>query len=286
HAVAVSSGTTALELALAVLGIGPGDEVVTVSHSFIATANAVRRLGALPVFVDIEPTTFNIDPRRVAEAIGPRTRALLLVHQMGMPCDLMRLLPIAEARQLPVIEDAACAAGSEVLWQGRWQRIGRPHGLLACFSFHPRKLLTTGDGGMVTSADGALAARMRRLRVHGMGVDGDIRHRAGVVFERYVEPGFNMRLTDLQAAIGRVQLEKLPDLIGDPRGLAARYRDELSTIVGVVPPDEPSWARSNWQSYCIRLPDGITQRAALESLAARGVAARRGIMCAHREPAY
>ncbi|MCL4745304.1 MAG: DegT/DnrJ/EryC1/StrS family aminotransferase, partial [Burkholderiaceae bacterium] len=148
-AASVSSGTTALHCALLADGVGPGDEVITVSHSFIATANAIRCVGATPVFVDIEPNGSNIDPELAAAAVGARTRAILAVHQTGMPCDLARLVPLARDRGLVLIEDAACAAGSEILWQGQWTPIGAPIGDAACFSFHPRKVLTTGDGGMV-----------------------------------------------------------------------------------------------------------------------------------------
>jgi perosamine synthetase len=286
HAVAVSSGTSGLELSLAVLDIGAGDEVVTVSHSFIATANVVHRGGALPVFVDIARGTFNIDATKVEAAIGPRTRAILAVHQIGMPCDLAALTEIAARRGIPLIEDAACAVGSEILWHGEWQKIGRPHGLMACFSFHPRKVLTTGDGGMITTNDDRLAERMRRLRIHGIDIEAEVRHRSGVVVESYAEPGYNMRMTDFQAAVGRVQLGKLDAIVAERRRVASRYAERLATVAGVVVPAEPEWARSNWQSYCIGLPDHADQLAVMEQLAADGIASRRGIMCAHREPAY
>ena len=286
EAIAVNSGTAALELVLHALDIGPGDEVVTVSHSFIATANAVRRSGALPVFVDITPGTFNIDPIRTASAIGPRTRAILAVHQIGMPCDLAALAILAEARGLPLIEDAACAAGSEIEWQGRWERIGRPRGVAACFSFHPRKVLTTGDGGMITTNDRKLAGRMRRLRVHGIDIEGHVRHSAGVYIESYAEPGFNMRMTDFQAAVGRVQLTRLNEIVGRRRELARRYAQRLAAIPGIVPPHEPAWARSNWQSYCVGLPAACDQHEIMARMAKNGIASRRGILCAHREPAY
>ena len=286
HAIAVCNGTAALELALRALGVGPGGEVVTVSHSFIATANVVRRSGALPVFVDIAPGGFNIDPQQLAAAIGPKTQVILAVHQMGMPCDLAALAAIAETHGLPLVEDAACAIGSEILWRGDWRRIGAPHGVIACFSFHPRKVLTTGEGGMVTTNDPDLAARMRRLRVHSIDVDADVRHRSGVVTEQYAEPGFNMRMTDIQAAIGRVQLAGLPETIARRRALAAPYAQKLGAIAGIGLPQEPDWARSNWQSYCVGLPEGCDQYAVMRSLAAEGIASRRGILCAHREPAY
>jgi dTDP-4-amino-4,6-dideoxygalactose transaminase len=286
HAIAVSSGTSALELSLHALGISGGGEVVTVSHSFIATANVVRRAGAKPVFVDIAPGGFNIDPEKVAAAIGPDTRAILAVHQMGMPCDLAALAEIAAAHRLPLIEDAACAIGSEIRWRGEWERVGRPRGAVACFSFHPRKVLTTGDGGMVTTNDPELAARMRRLRVHGIDIEAEVRHRAGVVTEVYAEPGFNMRMTDFQAAIGRVQLAGLPDVVARRRALADRYAEKLGAIPGLRLPAEPVWARTNWQSYCVGLPDGCDQDMVMQSLADGGIASRRGILCAHREPAY
>ncbi len=286
QAVAVSNCTAALELLLHALGIGPGDEVVTPSHSFIAAANAIRRLGARPVFVDIGPEGYNADPQRVEDAIGPRTAAILAVHQLGMPCDLAALAGIAAARGLPLIEDAACAAGSEVLWQGSWERIGRPHGVAACFSFHPRKIMTTGEGGMITTADAAFAARLRRLRAHGMDLDTHARHLGGVLTERYDEPGFNMRMTDVQAAVGRVQLAGLDEEVRRRRALAARYASLLAAIPGLWTPAEPDWARCNWQSYCVRLPEGADQQTVMRRLADAGVASRRGVMCVHREAAY
>jgi len=286
HAVAVSSGTAALELTLYSLGIGNGDEVLTVSHSFIATANAIRRVGAMPVFVDIERETFNIDVAFVDAAIGPRTRAILAVHQMGMPCDLDALAGIAKSRGLILVEDAACAAGSETLKNGHWERIGRPRGAASCFSFHPRKVMTTGDGGMITTNDGALADRMRRLRTHGMDVPADIRHQSGVVLEKYTEPGFNLRMTDIQAAIGRVQLARLSDMLAGRRRVANQYRDRIAELPNVRFPYQPRWARTNWQSICVRLPDGVRQRAVMELMWSRGISTRRGVMNAHREPAY
>src|ERR1700726_1371032 len=186
HACAVSSCTTALHLALLAAGVGPGDEVITVSHSYIATANSVRYCGAVPVFVDITADQFNIDPDLIEAAITPLTRAILVVHQIGMPSDLARIVPIAEKHSLPLIEDAACAIGSEILWNGRWERIGKPHGDIACFSFHPRKLLTTGDGGMLTTANPAWDRQFRRWRQHGMSVPDLDRHASRtVVFEEY-----------------------------------------------------------------------------------------------------
>ena len=287
HACAVSSCTAALHLALLAIGVKPGDEVVTVSHSFIATANAIRYCGATPVFVDIDPATFNVDASQVEAAVGPRTRALLAVHQLGMPCDLAALSAIAARHSLPLIEDAACAAGSEIEWQGRWQRIGRPHGDVACFSFHPRKLLSTGDGGMLVTRDPALDRRFRLLRHHGMTASDLARHRSPTVsVESYAAVGFNYRLTDIQAAIGREQLRRLPEVVARRRALAAEYAGLLGGTPGITLPAEPRWARSNVQSFCVRLPDGCDQRAIMQRLLDDGIATRQGVMCAHREPAY
>jgi len=286
HACAVSSCTTALHLALVALGVGPGDEVVTVSHSFIATANAIRYCGATPVFVDVELDTFNLDPGAVARAFSDRTKALLLVHQLGMPCDLTRLVPMARARGVAVVEDAACAAGSELRWDGEWQRVGRPHGDVACFSFHPRKLLSTGDGGMLTTARADLDARFRLLRQHGMSVPDTVRHSSkDVVFESYPVLGFNYRLTDIQAAIGREQLARLATIVARRRELAARYTAVLAGLPDVSTPAEPAWARSNWQSYAVRVR-GDQQRAVMQRMLDDGISTRRGVMNAHAEAAY
>jgi perosamine synthetase len=294
HACAVSSCTTALHVALVALGVGPGDTVVTVSHSFIATANAIRYCGAVPVFVDVELATGNLDPAMLDGAIDERTKAVLSVHQLGMPCDMAAIVGIARRRGVPVIEDAACAIGSELAWHGEWQRIGRPHGDVACFSFHPRKLLSTGDGGMITTRDAALDARFRLLRQHGMSVPDTVRHASNaVIFEEYPLVGFNYRMTDIQAAIGREQLTRLPAIIERRRALAARYREQLADLDRVDAPCEPPWARSNWQSYAVRLRDAgpatagpAVQRAIMQTMLERGVSTRRGVMNAHREAAY
>jgi dTDP-4-amino-4,6-dideoxygalactose transaminase len=287
HACAVSNCTTALHLALRAAGVGPGDEVITVSHSFIATANSIRYCGAIPVFVDIQPETFNLDPALAAEAITPRTRAILCVHQIGMPCDLQALVALGRRHGLPVIEDAACAVGSEILCDGRWERIGKPHGDVACFSFHPRKLLTTGDGGMITTNNGEWDAQFRLWRQHSMGVPDSVRHKAGdVIFEDYTELGYNYRMTDIQAAIGREQLKRLPAMVERRREQVERYRQVLADIPGLELPHEPAWARSNWQSFCVRLPEHCDQHSVMQRMLDAGIATRRGIMCAHREPAY
>jgi perosamine synthetase len=288
HAVAVSNGTAALELSLRVLGVGPGDEVVTVSHSFIATANAVLAVGARPVFVDVEPDTFGMDPARLPGAIGPRTKAILCVHQLGLPCDLEGILRLAGQHGLPVVEDAACALGTEVRMGECWERIGKPHGLLACLSFHPRKIITTGEGGMLTTADGAIAGRLRALRNHAMSLAPEARDRDPFARERYDEPGFNLRMTDLEAAVGRPQLARLEEFLSERRRLAGEFFEDLQDHPVLLPPRERSVARANWQSYPTRLRQGchLSQDQVLHFFFDRGIACRRGLTNAHQEPAY
>jgi dTDP-4-amino-4,6-dideoxygalactose transaminase len=289
HAVAVANCTVALELALRCVGVRAGDDVVTVSHSFVATANSVIAVGARPVFCDVEEDTFGMDPRALERAITPKTRAIMAVHQVGMPCDLPALLAVAQRHGLPLIEDAACAIGSEIEVGGTFERIGKPHGAMACFSFHPRKIVTTGDGGMIVTKDPAHAARLRLLRQHAMSVPDTVRHHSDrVVFEEYLEPAYNYRLTDLQASVGRPQLARLAAIVAERRRLADRYAQALANNAMFAPPVERPGRRSSWQSYAISLREGaaLTQIEAMQALVDRGIACRRGIQNAHQEPAY
>jgi len=284
HAVAVSSCTTALHLALIVAGIGPGDEVVAPSLSFIATMNAARYVGAEPVFADVDAATLNLVPDTIAPRLTGRTRAVIVPDQAGVPADLDAIRALCEPRGIAVIEDAACAAGA--VYQGR------PAGAtasLATFSFHPRKLLTTGEGGMITTPDADAAARLRRLREHGMNVGAAERHASQQpVIERYLEVGYNYRMTDVQAAIGLVQLAKLGRQIERRRELAARYQRLLAGIPGLVTIGDPAYGTTNYQSFWVMLPDGfpVSRDDLMRMLADAGVSARRGIMAAHLEPAY
>jgi dTDP-4-amino-4,6-dideoxygalactose transaminase len=287
HACAVSNCTTALHLALLAVGAGAGDEVITVSHSFIATANAIHYCGATPVFVDIEPGSFNMDPALIEAAITARTKAIMCVHQLGMPCDLARIVALGRRRGIPVIEDAACASGSEILWNGQWEKIGKPHGDIACFSFHPRKVITTGDGGMITTANPAFDHKFRLWRQHSMSVPDTVRHGAReVIFESYPEVGFNFRMTDMQAAMGRVQLTRLSAIVTERRQIAHTYSARLARISGITVPAEPAWARTNWQSYCVELPEACDQRLVMQQMLDAGVSTRRGVMNAHLELPY
>ena len=285
HACAVSSATTGLHLALLAAGVGAGDEVITVSHSFIATANAIRYCGATPVFVDIKPGTFNIDSKSVERAISSKTKAIMTVHQIGVPCDLAALTAIASHAGIPLIEDAACAIGSK--YQG--EIIGKPHGVSAVFSFHPRKVLTTGDGGMITTSDPAMNAFFRKARQHGMSVNDLERHRSKTIqFENYEQPGFNYRMTDLQAAVGRIQLKRLPELLEDRNRIAARYQQAFAGLRGIEIPRIPEYATPNWQSYGFRITgeSPMDRNALMAALLEQKISTRRGVMCAHREPAY
>lgn len=287
HACAVSNCTTALHLALLAVGVEPGGEVITVSHSFIAGPNAVRYVGAEPVFVDIEACGYNIDPTLIARAITPATQAILCVHQMGMPCDMAAVMAVARAHGLPVVEDAACAIGARIRLDGEWREIGRPIGDVVCFSFHPRKILTTGEGGMLTTRNPEFDAFFRLARQHGMSVSDTVRHAsATVIFETYPILGYNYRMTDVQAAIGREQLKRLPGIVARRRALGDLFSAALHAMPGAEPPAEPDWARSNWQSYPVRLDSSIDQRRVMNRMLEQGVATRRGIMCAHLEPAY
>ena len=285
HAIAVSNCTAALHLALRALDIGPGDEIICPTLTFIATANAVVYCGATPVLVDVDSATYNIDPDAVAAAITPSTRAILAVHQLGLPADLERLNALADKHELTLIDDAACAAGARY----HDVRIGRPHGMLACFSFHPRKSITTGEGGMITTSDPTLAARVRRLRQHGMSLSDLDRHRGATIqFESYPEIGFNYRMTDLQAAVGVEQLRKLERVLTRRRALAHRYTEALASVPHLTTPVEPAGLAHPFQSYMVRIsPEASVGRDALMTrLLAEGIATRRGVMCIHREAPY
>jgi len=284
HAVAVSSCTTALHLAMLAAGVGPGDEVVVPSLSFIATANAVRYVGARPVFADVDAATLNLTPETVTPLLTERTKAVILVDQAGVPADLDAMRKLCEPLGIVVVEDAACAAGS--------QYRGRPVGAgadLAAYSFHPRKLLTTGEGGMIVTPDPQVAARLRRLREHGMDVSAAARHASRQpVIERYLETGFNYRMTDIQAAVGLVQLGKLGQMVRRRRELAERYQELLSVIPGLQMIADPGYGQTNFQSFWVLLPREVpvSRNELLQILATAGVSARRGIMAAHLEPTY
>ncbi|HOD11487.1 MAG TPA: DegT/DnrJ/EryC1/StrS family aminotransferase [Candidatus Omnitrophota bacterium] len=327
HACAVSSCTTALHLALLAVGVRPGDIVLTVSHSFIATANSARYCAAEPVFVDVEKDGYNMCPdhlekiltqeclrdaqglwyRHVKDLLSEesplvsmagdpsrrlgRIAAIIAVHQLGFPCQMERILTLAKRFNIPVIEDAAYGIGSEIsVDQGKtFEKIGKPHGDIACFSFHPRKILVTGEGGMLTTNDSAHDSFFRLFRHQGMGVSDLARHQANkVILEEYLVTGFNYRMSDIQASIGLGQLKKLPLLLAKLKEIAAFYADALSKISWLQLPSQAPYAINNWGSFPVRLtPQApVTQEQCMQRLLDRGIATRPGVMNAHRQKPY
>ena len=284
YAVAVSSCTTALHLALVVAGIGAGDEVICPSMSYIATANAIVHAGATPVFADVQPHTYNIDPADAEQKISAKTKAILIVHQIGMPADIDAFRQLCDHHGLVLIEDAACAAGSA--YKGK--KIGS-HSSLVCFSFHPRKVISTGDGGMITTDRKDYYERLKRLRQHGMSVNDRQRHEAkNLVFEDHLEVGYNYRLTDIQAAVGIKQLEKLDWIVAGRRKIAAAYNKAFAKLDCIDIPAEPDHCFFNYQSYVISVKPScpVSRNALMQALLDNGIATRRGVMTAHRETAY
>ena len=284
YAVAVSNCTTGLHLAMIVSGIGPGDEVICPSMSYIATANSITYVGATPVFAEVIPETYNLDPIDTEKRITSATKAILLVHQIGMPADIDAFKNLAKKYNLLLIEDAACAAGSAY----KGNKIGF-HSDLVCFSFHPRKVISTGDGGMVTTNNEAYYQRMKLLRQHGMSVNDRIRHESTkVIFEDHVEIGYNYRMTDIQAAVGIKQLEKLDWIVEERRKIALKYDKEFANIDCIRLPIEEDGYFSNYQSYSIYLKENapISRNDLMQKMLDAGVATRRGVMTTHRETAY
>jgi perosamine synthetase len=284
YGVAVSSGTAALHLSLLALSVGPGDEVVAPSLSFIATANAIRHAGAVPVFADVCEQTQNLTAHTIEQVLTPKTKAVILVHQGGTPADIGAVRKLCEPRGISIVEDAACALGS--VYEGR--PIGC-HSDLVVFSFHPRKVITTGEGGMIMTRSGEFAERMRRLREHAMSVSAADRHAASqVIIESYAETGFNYRMSDLQAAVGLVQVTRLDAILARRRKLAERYQQHLADVPGLRAACDPPYGRTNFQSFWIALPANfpVTRDDLLRRLMAFGISARRGFMAAHLEAAY
>jgi perosamine synthetase len=284
YAVAVSNCTTALHLAMIVAGIGPDDEVICPSMSYVATANSIKYTGAKPIFAEVNPKTYNLDVADTERKITPKTKAILLVHQIGMPADIDAFKRLADTYNLKLIEDAACAAGSA--FQGA--KIGS-HSELVCFSLHPRKVISTGDGGFITTNREDYYKRMKLLRQHGMSVNDRVRHEsAKVIFEDHVEVGYNYRMTDIQAAVGIKQLEKLDWIVEERRKVALQYHEAFRDIDFIRLPVEEKGYFSNYQSYSIYLKDTcpISRNDLMQKMLDAGIATRRGIMTSHRETAY
>ena len=284
YAVAVSNCTTALHLAMIISGIGPGDEVICPSMSYIATANAIKYVGATPVFAEVNPANYNLDIHDTEKKITDKTKAILLVHQIGMPADIDAFKELADKHHIKLIEDAACAAGSSY----KGSKIGS-HSELVCFSFHPRKVISTGDGGMITTSNEAYYNRLKLLRQHGMSVNDRARHESSkIVFEDHLEVGYNYRLTDIQAAVGIQQLEKLDWIIAKRRKIASRYHKAFKNIKCLQLPLEKRGYFSNYQSYSILLKDDcpVGRNELMQAMLDAGISTRRGIMTSHRETAY
>jgi perosamine synthetase len=284
HAIGVSSWTTGAFLVLHAWGIGPGDEVIVPSLTFIASVNVIRHVGATSVFAEIDPSTYNIDPADAARRITGRTRVIMPVDQLGLPCDIDAIGALARRHGLRVLDDAACAFGSV--------NNGRPVGALAdatVFSLHARKVVTTAEGGMITTDDAALAERLRRLRHQGMSLSDYARHAGPPTrFENYPEIGYNHRITDIQAAIGLAQLDRLNYILERRRAVAARYCAHLSGHPALIAPHVPPGLIHNWQSYQVRLREdaGLSRNAVMDRLFEMGIPTRRGVMASHLEPPY
>ncbi|WP_162052634.1 DegT/DnrJ/EryC1/StrS family aminotransferase [Pontibacter pamirensis] len=284
YAVAVSNCTTALHLSMIVAGVGVGDEVICPSMSYIATANAIKYVGATPVFAEVQPETYNLDPVDAERKITDKTKAILVVHQIGLPADIDAFKGLCERYNLKIIEDAACAAGSAY----KENKIGF-HSELVCFSFHPRKVISTGDGGMITTNREDYYTRLKLLRQHGMSVNDRVRHESNkVIFEDHVEVGYNYRMTDIQAAVGIKQLEKLDWIVSERRKIAAAYNEAFKDIDFILLPIEKEGYFSNYQSYSIYLKKEcpLDRNSLMQELLDKGIASRRGIMTSHRETAY
>ncbi len=285
HGVATSSCTTGLHLALHAVGVGKGDEVIVPSLTFIASPNSVLYTGADVVFCEVDRRTFNIDPNDVERRITKKTKAIMPIDQIGLACDIDPINALAAKHGLKVVEDAAPAIGAP--YKGG-KVGGRAHQVV--FSFHPRKVITTGEGGMITTSDDALATRLRTLRQHAMSVSDVARHQADrVINEEYPEVGFNYRMNDIQASIGIVQIGRLDDLLAARRARAERYNAELRTIRGLEIPYVPAYgAPHTYQSYMVTLTKDcpLEREDLMTRMLQRGIATRRGIMASHLEKTY
>ena len=284
HAVATTSCTTGLHLALHGAGIGKGDEVIVPSLTFIASANVILYTGADVVFCEVDKRTFNIDPNDIERRITPKTKAIMPIDQIGLGCDIDAIIEIANRHGLDVVEDAAPAIGES--YKDRKVGSTAHH---TVFRFHPRKVITTGEGGMITTSDETLAARLRTLRQHAMSVSDVARHQADrVIIEEYPEVGFNYRMTDIQASIGIVQMGRLDDLLAARRVRAERYNAELPQIRGLRIPFVPPYATHTYQSYMVTLTKDcpVEREELMTRLLRRGIATRRGIMASHLERTY
>ena len=276
---ATTSCTSALHLALLAIDVGPGDEVIVPAFTWVATANAVEYCGAKPVFVDINLSTFNMEPEQVESKITSRTKVLLPVHEFGLSAEMDVIMKIARKHNLSVVEDAACACGTRY----KGQHVGT-FGDVGCFSFHPRKAITTGEGGMLTTNDEKSAKLFEVLRSHGAESSDLSRHKSntGFILPEFNRLGFNYRMTDIQAAIGIEQMKRLDWILEQRRTRAQRYTEMLSELPGLVLPSEPDGYTHVYQSYVMLIEGGHAERDRVAlTMQAKGIATRQGTHAVH-----
>lgn len=279
HALAVSNCTTALHLALVALGVTEGDEVLVPAFTWVSTANAVMYCNATPIFVDVDPVTFNIDTTKIEEKITSKTKAIIPVHLFGLCADIDEIKRIAP--QLKIVEDGACAAGA-----GLRGRFAGSLGDIGCFSFHPRKSVTTGEGGMLTTNNDQLADKLNMLRNHGASISEEQRHKGP---KPYVLPdfdlvGFNYRMTDLQGALGVVQLNKLDKFINERNKWAQYYHEEFSEVEWLRRPIYSPEFKHGWQSYVLFVDESkspMKRNDLMEHLQQKGISTRPGTHAVH-----
>lgn len=283
HAVATSSCTTALHIALITLGVGKGDEVIVPSFSYIASANCIVHAGAVPVFVDIDPRTYNLDPEAVARAVTRKTKAIIAVHQIGLAADMAAIMAIAKKHSLFVIEDAACALGATI----RGKHVGR-FGHISAFSFHPRKAITTAEGGLLVTKNNSWAKTARMLRAHGSNMSVAARHQSHTVqFESFPVVGYNYRMSDIHAALGISQFRKFDYIMRRRQEIAASYTQAFADDDRIVTPFVPDGFHHTYQSYMVRIRGGNrVQKKIMQRMLDDGVATRRGVMTSHEEAPY
>jgi len=272
HAIAVSNGTATLHLALKVLGIGPGDEVIVPAFSYIATANVVELTGATPVFVDIDLSTYNINVEAIEAAVTEKTKAIIPVHEFGLACDIEKICSIAKHHNIHVIEDAACALGATQ--QGK--HVGS-FGVLGSFSLHPRKSITSGEGGVLLTDNGALAEKLRHLRNHGIDMREGVMH--------FVEAGFNYRLTDFQAALVLNQFQRLNSILERKNKLARMYLSEIKNTKLTLP-FVPTDRNHTWQTFHVLLNETLNQQQVMQDLKSKSIGSNYGAQCIPAQDYY
>jgi perosamine synthetase len=284
HAIAMNACTSAMHVAMKIAGVKYGDEVIVADSTCMANVNAINMAGAIPVFVDIDPDTYNIDPKLIEAKITAKTKVIMNIDQIGLSNDLDALKAICDKHGLTLLDDAATAFGGK--YKGKF--LGN-HNIMATYSFHPRKMITTGEGGMLITDDDTVAEQARILRATGASVSDLDRHKAkGLILQKYYDSGYNYRMTDMQAAMGIVQLTKIDAMLEQRKNQAAYYNEHLAEIAELQLPVVPEYATPAWSSYCIKIKAGSmkTVSEVLETLVAANISARFGIQPLHQEPYF